>query len=262
MSSNTPGFIGFPDQKMKPVIIPDYFFVELVPLIDDLAELKLTLHCFWLLNEQERELKYLRGQDLRQDETLLRSLTLDNDLRTPQEAIEQAIQRAVARNTLLKLEIETDLSETEEQAPSKIQNPKSKIEDWYFINTVKGRQTLALIRQGKLKELQAAIPEEARLRVQRPNIFVLYEQNITLLTPLIAEQLRDMEKSYPPAWIEEAFEIAVSRNRRHLKYIQNILKRWETEGKDVAQHEEPRRDPDAGRRGTYLPDDLSDIIIR
>ena len=75
------------------------------------------------------------------------------------------------------------------------------------------------------------MPDEARLRVQRPNIFVLYEQNIGVLTPLIADQLRDMEKTYPPDWIDEAFEIAVSRNKRHLRYIQSVLKRWETEGR-------------------------------
>jgi len=283
MAASMTGFIGFPDVKMKPVVIPDYFFTDLLPQIDDLAELKLTLHCFWLLNSQEGELRYLRGEELRQDTILLRSLTLDNELRTPQEAVENALQRAVARNTLLKLEIETD--ETDEEVDegrngageggekskitlggphlkSKIQNLKSKIDDWYFINTVKGRQTLALIRQGELKELQAAIPEEARLRVQRPNIFVLYEQNVGLMTPLIADQLRDLEKSYPPAWIQEAFEIAVSRNKRHLRYIHNILKRWETEGKDVGRHEETGRAPEAGGRTSYLPDDLTDIIIR
>ena len=50
--------------------------------------------------------------------------------------------------------------------------------------------------------------------MERPNIFTLYEQNIGLLTPLIADQLRDMEKSYPPDWIDEAFTIAVGRNKR------------------------------------------------
>lgn len=269
MPTNATGFIGFPDIKMKPVVIPDHFFTDLLPQIDDLAELKLTLHCFWLLNEQTSELRYLRGADLRQDETLLRSLTLDNDLRTPQEALADALQRAVARNTLLKLEIETDLEDregegagVEETIPhSAFRTPDSKIEDWYFINTVKGRQTLALIRQGKLKEVEAAIPDEARLRVQRPNVYVLYEQNIGLLTPLLAEQLRDMEKTYPPAWVEEAFEIAVSRNRRHLRYIQNILKRWATEGKEGDRHEESGPDAEGKRRRSYLPDEFSDIIL-
>ncbi len=254
MSVNSPGFIGFPDAKMKSVVIPDYFFSELLPQIDDLAELKLTLHCFWLLNEQSGELRYLRGVDLREDALLLRSLGLHNELRTPEVMLEDALQRVVARNTLLKLEIETD--STDEQG-----EPSVQVEDWYFINTVKGRQTLALIRQGKFKELHAAIPDEARLRVERPNLFVLYEQNIGLLTPLLADQLRDLEKSYPPAWITEAFEIAVSRNKRHLRYIQSILKRWETEGKEGESHEESGPDSEAKRRRSYLPDEFSDIIL-
>ncbi len=57
------GFVGFPDTKMKPVIIPDLFFTDLLPQIDDLVELKLTLHCFWLLNSQEGDLRYVRGDD-------------------------------------------------------------------------------------------------------------------------------------------------------------------------------------------------------
>jgi DnaD/phage-associated family protein len=248
-------FIGFPPTKMKPVIVPDLFFSDLLPLVDDLAELKLTLHCFWLLNEQEGELKYLRGADLRGDETLLRSLNLNSDLRTPQEALEDALQRATARNTLLKLEVETDIVDPAGQKTG------VNREDWYFVNTAKGRQTLALVRQGKLEELRRALPDDARLKVDRPNIFTLYEQNIGLLTPLIADQLRDLEKSYPPDWIDEAFAIAVGRNKRALRYIQAILKRWETEGKDERTHEEPERDSAEDRRRRYLPDEFSDVII-
>ncbi|HAJ38564.1 MAG TPA: hypothetical protein DCL15_23090 [Chloroflexi bacterium] len=233
---------------MKPVIVPDFFFTDLLPLIDDLAELKLTLHCFWLLNEQEGQLKYLRGADLRSDEVLLRSLTLDNELRTPAQALADALERATARGTLLKLEIQS--GDTEES-----------VEDWYFINTVKGRQTLALVRQGKLEELRRVLPDEARLKVERPNVFALYEQNIGLLTPLIADQLRDLEKSYPPDWIDEAFTIAVAGNKRALRYIQAILKRWETEGKNERTHETRGRDSEADLRRKYIPDEYSDIII-
>lgn len=242
------GFIGFPDARMKPVIVPDFFFTDLLPLIDDLAELKLTLHCFWLLNEQEGQLKYLRGADLRSDEVLLRSLTLDNELRTPAQALADALERATARGTLLKLEIQS--GDTEES-----------VEDWYFINTVNGRQTLALVRQGKLEELRRVLPDEARLKVERPNVFALYEQNIGLLTPLIADQLRDLEKSYPPDWIDEAFTIAVAGNKRALRYIQAILKRWETEGKNERTHETRGRDSEADLRRKYIPDEYSDVII-
>jgi DNA replication protein len=245
------GFVGFPDRKMKAVMIHDFFFTDLLPLIDDLAELKLTLHCFWLLNEQEGRLRYLRGDDLREDLTLLESLNLDSDLRTPLQALEYALERAIGRNTLLRMDVETDDAETGETIS----------EDWYFMNTVKGRQTVALIRQGRLGELQAALPDEARLKVERPNLFVLYEQNIGLMTPMIADQLRDLEKSYPPDWIDEAFEIAVSRNKRALRYIQAILKRWETEGKETEQDEITGRDTEASRRRDYRPDEYSDIIL-
>jgi len=249
------GFVGFPDVKMKAVVIPDLFFTDLLPQIDDLAELKLTLHCFWLLNEQSGEFRYLRGEDLRQDATLLQSLALDNELYTPEAVLDSALARAVARNTLLRLEIESP-------DPTAGTAGAIRVEDWYFMNTAKGRQTIALVRQGKLHELQSAIPEEARLRIQRPNIFVLYEQNIGLMTPLIAEQLRDLEKSYPPAWIEEAFEIAISRNKRSLRYIQAILKRWETEGKDETADEIAGRDGRTPSRRRDLPDEFADVILR
>ncbi|MBP8125635.1 MAG: hypothetical protein KAZ26_23510, partial [Caldilineaceae bacterium] len=180
------GFIGFPDQKMKAVIVPDLFFVDLLPQLDDLAELKLTLHCFWLLNEQSGDLRYVRGADLRADAVLLAGLATDTELRSPAAALEDALERAVGRNTLLRMEISTGDGDA------------ATTEDWYFMNTVKGRQTVAAIRQGRLSELQSVLPEDARLTVDRPNLFIMYEQNIGMMTPLIADQLRDMEKSFPP----------------------------------------------------------------
>lgn len=266
MPSNRPsGFIGFPDAKLRPVVVPDLFFTDLLPQIDDLAELKLTLHCFWLLSEQSGEYRYLRGADLREDTTLLAGLALDSDLRSAAAALEDALARAVTRNTLLRLEI--DLG-AEVATPDAGAAPSIR-EDWYFMNTQKGRQAIALIRQGRLREVQSAIPDEARIRVQRPNVFVLYEQNIGLLTPIIADQLRDLEKTYAPEWIQDAFEIAIGRNKRNLRYIQNILKRWETEGRNDEKsggrqgdrHEEPGRDGEERRRRSYIPDEYSDIIV-
>lgn len=246
-------FIGFPDGKLRPVGVPEPFFTDLLPQIDDLAELKLTLHCFWLLNEQSGDYRYLRGDDLRGDEKLLAGLALDHDLRTPEVALEDALARAVARNTLLRLDVTL--------GPETGEPGSTVVEDWYFVNTVKGRQAIALIRQGRLRDVQSALPEEARLRVQRPSIFVLYEQNVGVLTPLLADQLRDMEKTYAPEWIQDAFEIAISRNKRNLRYILAILKRWETEGRDGDRNEESGRDTEERRRRNYIPDEYSDIIL-
>ena len=178
---------------------------------------------------------------MRRDETLLNSLNLESDLRSPLATLEDALQRAVARNTLLRMDVETGLHS--DFPPHNRQTQLSRqdgasadeatnVEDWYFLNTAKGRQSVAAIRQGRLAELQAIVPEEARLHVERPNIFVLYEQNFGLMTAMIADQLRDLEKSYPPDWIVEAMEISLLNNKRHLNYIRAVLRRWETEGKD------------------------------
>ena len=241
MTRQLPGFVGFPDQKMLAVIVPDLFFVDLLPQIDDLAELKLTVYFFWLLNEQEGPLRYVRGDDMRGDQQLLTSLSVESDLRSPLAALEDALERAVSRNTLIRMDVESDHCDErtslngqgqqgDENSP--VADMERRVEDWYFLNTAKGRQSVAAIRQGKLSELQGIVPEEARLHVERPNVFVLYEQNFGLMTAMIADQLRDLERSYPPDWITEAMEIALLNNKRHLNYIRAILRRWETEGKD------------------------------
>jgi len=230
MAKTQPGFIGFPDAKMLAVTVPDLFFVDLLPQIDDLAELKVTVYFFWLLNEREGDLRFIRGEDMRGDETLLNSLNLESELRSPLAALEDALQRAVARNTLLRLEVETGPPQLGRDGEDSGEKPRS--EDWYFLNTAKGRQSVAAIRQGRLADLQAVVPAEARLQVQRPNVFVLYEQNFGLMTAMIADQLRDLEKSYPPNWIVDAMEIALVNNKRHLNYIRAVLRRWEAEGKD------------------------------
>ena len=40
--------------------MPNTFFAELLPAIDDLAELKVTLYCLWLLNHKQGDLRYTR----------------------------------------------------------------------------------------------------------------------------------------------------------------------------------------------------------
>ena len=68
------------------------------------------------------------------------------------------------------------------------------------------------------------------------NIFALYEQNIGMITPMIAEELKEADKLYPPQWIEEAFKEAVTLNKRSWRYIARILERWASEGKDSGEY--------------------------
>jgi DnaD/phage-associated family protein len=75
--------------------------------------------------------------------------------------------------------------------------------------------------------------KKVQVQVERPNIFVLYEQNIGLLSPMIAEELKEAADHYPTEWIEAAFREAVLYNKRNWKYIRAILRRWETEGRQA-----------------------------
>jgi DnaD/phage-associated family protein len=102
--------------------------------------------------------------------------------------------------------------------------------DLYFMNTEKGRAAVEGITRGAWRpdpDQEATIT----LLVERPNIFILYEQNIGPLTPLMADELRDAEQTYPGRWIEEAIELAVTNNARKWRYVQAILERWRQEGK-------------------------------
>src|SRR3970282_742308 len=89
------------------------------------------------------------------------------------------------------------------------------------------REAVSKIERGELALKGVEGPAE----VERPNIFTLYEQNIGLLQPLIAEELREAERLYPGEWIGGAFTIAGRRNVRRCRYIQRILERWAQEGK-------------------------------
>ena len=220
-------FSGFPPGKVPIAGVPEQAFTELIPAIDDLAELKLTLHAIWRLGQQRGKVRYLRRADLLADQVLLSGL---GD--SPIESLDAALTRAIERGTLLKA------------TP-----PSADIgEEIYFANTPKGRAASAAISRGEWPdELEAAA---------RPNVFTLYEENIGLLTPMIAEELRDAEQTYPQAWIEEAFREAVSLNKRSWKYIHAILKRWHTEGKEDDEghtsEESKRKRYITGKYGDYI----------
>jgi DnaD/phage-associated family protein len=89
---------------------------------------------------------------------------------------------------------------------------------------------------------------------EQTSIFELYEQNIGLLTPILAEKLQDAEGRYPNDWIEAAFDEAVTNNKRSWRYIERILERWAAEGKNSGQDRGPVEralDPDKYTKGKY-----------
>ena len=201
----------------------DLFFSELLPQIDSFAELKVSLHVLWLLHRKAGQAPCVSRDELKRDGVLLRGLNMPGH--SPEGLLEEGLKQAVARGTLLQLTARTD--DGEEQI-------------WYFLNSEVGRAAVDQVRQGELVLCPDVVLEEPLLEVERPNIFVLYEQNIGTLQPMIAEELQEAEESYPAPWIEEAFRIAAEQNVRKWRYISAILERWAAEGKDDGE----------GRRGS------------
>ena len=70
--------------------------------------------------------------------------------------------------------------------------------------------------------------EEANPKTQ--NLFMLYTQEIGLLTPLIADGIEAWEKDVPEKWIQDAISEAAKSNARNWKYVEAILKRWKAQG--------------------------------
>ncbi len=219
----TDKFSGFRAGKTRHIKLPAQFFEEMLPLIDDAAELKVILFCFWALHQKEGDFRYLRRRDFINNQPLMEGLTNVFD---PEVVLDLALVRAVEREALLCVEVNS--------------------ERLYFLNTELGRKAVSNVEAGAWKPGDGDNPIE--ILPERPNIFQLYEDNIGLVSPMLREMLKNAEEEYPPQWIEDAFQEAVIHNARRWAYIQAVLERWRRDGRDSrevkargadAKHPEP-----------------------
>ena len=61
-------------------------------------------------------------------------------------------------------------------------------------------------------------------------VFKIYESEIGNITEFLAEKLKDALTVYPEDWIIAAIKESSICNKRSWKYIEAILRRWQTEG--------------------------------
>ena len=207
--SNQP-FPGFP-AKSSFTPLPDLFFSRLLPEIHSLPELRVVLHIFWRLYPKKEAPKFITYDELASDRTLMEGF---NGTADASEVLRGALASAVDRSVLLHVVLEG----------------RGQSQNAYFINDERSRAAVSKIRGGELSAHM--LPQSPPyIGQEAPNIFTLYEQNIGLLTPMIAEELKEAERLYPAAWIEEALGEAVALNKRSWRYIARILERWSIEGK-------------------------------
>ncbi len=260
----TKPFTGFSTDRQKTIRVPEGFFEDVMPQISSMLEMKVTLHLFWCLSRNGRaglSPRMISLAELESDAGLRSALAPNKGPRPVDEALREGLELAVGRGTILQLwvrEEPTDISE-------------GRAEQWYVLNTRDNRAWIDALGKGEIDVSQTPMVAHhngnganeghlhvpaGRIRViaERPNIYALYEQNVGLLTPILAEKLQDAEGRYPIEWIEDAFSEAVLNNKRNWRYIERILERWAAEGKDSGKDRETARrgfDLDKYTKGKY-----------
>ena len=205
------GFAGL-SRRPRLTAMPSILLGRLLEEIDDLAELKCTLRLVWMLQNSRGSPRYVTVDEIMVDRVLLRGLGGQD--RDAAAEVRRGLGLAVRRGTLVTGSLERDGVTTQV----------------YSINSEAERRAFD-------EMTDAATPAEAPSpavvpEADRPNIFGLYENNIGMLNPIIAEELKRAEETYPDQWIRDAFREAVTRNKRSWRYIAVILDRWDREGRD------------------------------
>jgi DnaD/phage-associated family protein len=222
-------FKGFSETNTTQIRIPEQFFRQVLAGIEDINELKLTLNIFWRLDRMEGAMHYTSVNELLEDSHFMQ--TLGDEPLAARNVLESSLQKAVSRGTLLQIDF------MDKNIPDKI----------ICLNSPKGRAIVNAIRRGEWKgKVRAHVALDNY--TEHPNIFQLYESNIGPLTPLIADALLDAERTYQAGWIQDAFQIAVERNKRNWHYIEAILHRWQEGGRDDRKNQQNRRDTEEARR--------------
>lgn len=194
------------------VSIPAEFFTRVLPAITLASEMKVTLHIFYRLSRQQGQPRRIRWEDLANDRVLRDGLRAISPLRPPEELLDEGLDAAVRRGTLLHL----------------VSPGAGRVVNWYLVNTAANRAwARRIVQQGELVQE----PPRELAPEQRSAVLDLYEQNIGIITPIVLEELRAAEERYPTEWISQAIREAVQANARSWRYVKKILERWAANGK-------------------------------
>jgi len=196
-----------------------------MPQILDVTELKVTMSIFHLLSHKREYPPFVTYEEL-----LSQTVSMPG---IDEEATHHALDLATNRGSILRLNLNID----------------GKWAEAYFANIECDREAINTIEHSGVSTGK----EGTGQALQRFNIFALYEQNIGVITPMIAEELKEAEKLYPAQWIEEALKEAVMLNKRSWKYVARILERWTSEGKDSGAYRQgiKKGSPDKYIQGKY-----------
>ena len=142
-------FKGFP-ARAEVTPLPNIFYTEVLPHIENLAEAKTVMQVFFLLSRRKGYPRFVSLKELNSDPVLVKGL--HHLAPTTGDLIKQALELAVQDSILLHIPV--DMS--------------GQSDDLYFINNQAEKDTIAKIVQGTLKIPDVAVRKEEEPEVEQP----------------------------------------------------------------------------------------------
>ena len=197
--------------------VPRSLITDILPAMTDLNELQVVLAMLRLVLEAGDVSAPFEESTFVRDRTLRDALRVVGSGNSADYRIATGLDLAVGRGVLLRFRT--------------IEDQHERV--WYTIATPEAKSAIDRMLQGESLPPRSLWEGDSapRIEPERPTVFRLYEQNIGLLSPIIADQLVRAMERYPREWIEDAIGEAVAYNRRNWRYIQRILQNWATTGR-------------------------------
>ena len=213
--------------------IPVSMLTDILPAMTDIAEIQVVLAVTRLVTSSGRFDTPIEEPAIVRDRSLRHALRVVGSANEPDTRIATGLELAVGRGVLVRFRTVDRLDERV----------------WYALSTPAARQSIQRMVAGSDAPPRSLWhgDQAPRVEPERPTVFRLYEQNIGLLSPILAEQIVRAMERYPRDWIEDAIAEAVAYNRRNWRYIQRILQQWAVTGRgdnrpeSEANHETHRR---------------------
>lgn len=78
--------------------------------------------------------------------------------------------------------------------------------------------------------------------MRESNLVVVWEQNISPITPVIAEELEQLKKDYGLPIVLEAIKVACKRGKRNIAYVGGVARNMFTEGWSEEKQQKPKQE--------------------
>ncbi len=191
--------------------LPHALLRDLVPQMTDPAELIVMLYALEGIARQRRFPRRILAADLRESRSLLEALGSMCAPRDVGQAFVEGLDAALQRGALLRARSVQDGVWVE----------------WLALNDADGRRSL---------ESASITPSATQVHGREPMYSSAPEiwQSAfgTPMPSILTEELKAAEARYGADWLHDAFSEAAANSARSWRYVQAILQRWETEGRN------------------------------